>query len=384
MFLKLEKEDYYKVKKLYSHMNYYLEIISTIEKKSGLIFVDDEKNPQTACIYNNQHNFYITGKATNKTFNENLSKYILNDICSSMVETDCLDFYIHFSDMDSWEEEIKNIFGQHYVSRINWRYYQFDTERSNIKVELPEGYLLKKIDAELLNRKDLKNIEKIIEWTSTEGWLNQEDFLNNGFGFCIITGQNIVSWCLADYVISNRCEIGIETDEDYRRKGFASIVVSACVKHCLSIGIDHIGWRCFESNIGSRKTAEKVGFKLLKNFAPFFGWFNSFDNYLVHAYDNYCNANYKQSSKLYEKAFELIEINSEKVNISRICNNNNKFWFYFNAARAYAHCNNIDLSISKLRQSFKTGLSKDMVLQDNTFKILNDITEFTELINKNR
>ncbi|WP_242942304.1 GNAT family N-acetyltransferase [Hathewaya proteolytica] len=230
----------------------------------------------------------------------------------------------------------------------------------------------------------MKNMEDIIQWTSTESWISKDDFLKNGFGFCIVNGNDIVSWCISDYVMGNKCEIGIETDEGYRKNGFATIVVSVCIKYCMENNIDHIWWHCFESNIGSQKTAEKVGFKLCKEYKPLFGWYNSFDNFLVHAYDYYTNKHYAEASKLYEKAFRLLESNNKESKISNICNENNKYWFYFNAARANAYINNIDLAYDKLKKSIERGLSdKNMIINDDAFKKLINLNDFCELMHIN-
>lgn len=380
MFIKLKSNDYYKVAKLFNR-NFSLEIASIIKKKCGQIFVDNELNPQTACIFNNYHNFYIAGKTNNPSYNNDFSNHLLNSISPTMRKSNCLDFYIHYGDLNEWSELLENILKKHHVNKINWRYYVYNKMKTDLNIELPSGYILKKIDAELLKQADLKNINKINTWLS-ETWLNQQDFLLNGFGFCIINDNCIVSWCLADFVIKNKCEIGIETDEDYRQKGFATKTLLACVKYCLSIGINYIGWRCLESNIGSQKTAEKVGFRLAKNYSVIFGWYNRFDNYLVHAYSYYCKQNYLQASLLYEKAFELMALNKEEVHISQICNSKNKFWFYFNAARVYAQLGNIEASVSKLKLSFKMGLSKNMFIKEKSFKVLNNHKELTKLLNE--
>lgn len=383
MFYKLKHDNYRCVQELFENMDYNLEIESIIERQNGQIFVDSEKIPQTACILNNQRNhYYVAGKANNKEFNNAFTKYILDYIFPTMKETDILDFVISCND-NYWEEEISYMFKQHCVNKVDRRYYTFDIEKANLNTNLPEGYILKRIDKDLLKRSDLKNINEIIRWTSTEAWVGQEDFLHNGFGFCILKGECIVSWCMADYVIGNRCEIGIETDEEFRRKGLATIVVSACIKFCLSNGINHIGWHCFETNIGSIKTAEKVGFRMYKKYAPVFVWFNRFDNSLVQAYICYTNKNYLISAELYENAFRLLDVESEEVKRSRIYNEMDGYWFYFNAARAYAYIGNINLSLDRLRQSIELGLSdKEMLINEDAFKILENLQEFDELLNK--
>ena len=62
-------------------------------------------------------------------------------------------------------------------------------------------------------------------------------------------------------VSGDRCEIGIHTDERYRRQGFAALTAAAMVQYCLSDGMTHIGWHCHTHNQASAATAEKVGFE---------------------------------------------------------------------------------------------------------------------------
>jgi len=79
-------------------------------------------------------------------------------------------------------------------------------------------------------------------------------------GAGLLHETTIASMCLMDCRTENWCEIGIRTDETYRRQGLAALAVAGLVEHCLDRGINQIGWHCLRNNVGSRRTAEKVGF----------------------------------------------------------------------------------------------------------------------------
>lgn len=130
---------------------------------------------------------------------------------------------------------------------------------------MPEGFELRQLDAALFARTDLTNHQRIVDW-ATANWGSVEQFLAHGFGFVLVHEQTIASWTLADCIIGERCEIGIHTDPNYRRRGLATIVVAANVAHALSHGLRMVGWQCSEDNLGSQGVAEKVGFRLTQQF----------------------------------------------------------------------------------------------------------------------
>ncbi|MCC6442597.1 MAG: GNAT family N-acetyltransferase [Armatimonadetes bacterium] len=123
---------------------------------------------------------------------------------------------------------------------------------------LPEGFRLVPIDRDLLADSGRPNHGPVAEWVS--GWGSENRFLERGFGFCVLAGETIASWCIADNVCGEQCEIGIHTDMRYRRRGLAAAAVAAALEHCLRCGLTDIGWHCLASNTGSQAVARKSGF----------------------------------------------------------------------------------------------------------------------------
>ena len=50
-------------------------------------------------------------------------------------------------------------------------------------------------------------------------------------------------------------------NQGFQRKGYATIVASAMIEECLKRNFT-IHWHCWKTNIGSIKTALKIGFEL--------------------------------------------------------------------------------------------------------------------------
>lgn len=132
---------------------------------------------------------------------------------------------------------------------------------------LPAGFTLAAIDADFLQRTDLHHHAHIRGML--EGWHSPAYFLEYGFGFCVLHGDTIVSRCVADCVVDTRCEVGVSTYPGYRGRGLAAAAVAATVAHCLAQGFTHIGWHCLRSNTGSRKLAEKIGFRVVTEYAAY-------------------------------------------------------------------------------------------------------------------
>lgn len=102
-------------------------------------------------------------------------------------------------------------------------------------------------------------------------WGTPEDFFTRGFGFVTeaLETHTIVSWSLCDCIGDNACEIGIQTDPDYRQRGLAALTAAAAVDHALAQGLSSVGWHCRADNIGSQRTASRVGFTLERDYVSF-------------------------------------------------------------------------------------------------------------------
>jgi len=81
-------------------------------------------------------------------------------------------------------------------------------------------------------------------------WSSRQAFLEQGAGFCLFRGEEMVSHCISVLAGAGELEIGIGTERPYPRRGFALLTASAFVEHRLARGLAPI-WGCFPQNVPS-------------------------------------------------------------------------------------------------------------------------------------
>lgn len=131
---------------------------------------------------------------------------------------------------------------------------------------LPDGYSIHRMDKTLL--------ENSPHYDGTiSRYSSIENFLEKGIAVCILHGDKTVTEAYADMEIMGVREIGITTQEPYRKQGFATIVCAHLIKLCEESG-SRVYWDCAKFNAGSVALAHKLGFqnqrayKLLAWFKP--------------------------------------------------------------------------------------------------------------------
>jgi RimJ/RimL family protein N-acetyltransferase len=131
---------------------------------------------------------------------------------------------------------------------------------------LPEGYSIHRMDQMLL--------EHSPHYDGTiSRYKSIENFLASGIAVCIMHGHEIVCEAYADMDIMGMRELGITTQEAYRRQGLATIACAHLIKLCEGSGSSTY-WDCAKFNLSSVALARKLGFqnkrayKLLAWFKP--------------------------------------------------------------------------------------------------------------------
>ena len=91
-------------------------------------------------------------------------------------------------------------------------------------------------------------------------WNNADDFCNQGIGFSLLIGDQPVSTAYSAYLHHRQLELGIETTEAYRGKGYALLTCAALIDYCLENDLEPV-WSCRLENTGSYLLAQKLGFE---------------------------------------------------------------------------------------------------------------------------
>jgi hypothetical protein len=93
-------------------------------------------------------------------------------------------------------------------------------------------------------------------------WSSYSDFAAQGAGFCVLRGQVILSSCFTAFVQGNWFEIGIESNPQFRTRGYAALAARTFIDYCLQNQREPV-WSCRQENVGSYKLALKLGFELV-------------------------------------------------------------------------------------------------------------------------
>ena len=238
--------DYRKIKHLRDHIIiekvYPLSILEGIQK--GEIFVDDDKAPNVALVWHYCGFANILGNYDEKFIEEtmNLMQNPPDGHSGRMAlqtEDDC---------------RLEKMIQRTPTVAKHERYiFEFAGKKDNPPHTL--GAKLKEISHD--NYELMKG--KIIPSFS---WPNQEEFIENGFGYCLVEEGKMLACAFASGVSKEYVDIGVETAEECRGKGYGRIVAAEMVKEILSRGKTPV-WGCDIRNEASTRLACSVGFEIV-------------------------------------------------------------------------------------------------------------------------
>ena len=237
--IKLPMSDFFKVKSLIKSKNE-ISIFSVIDgDMPGEIFANNLENPTAALV---------------KTCECNLVAGIVDDEFISDISSE-IDFWDSLTpDSQDWFGKILLLHKNKFIRPFKRRHYVLN-EASFIKREnsLPDGFVLEKIDFDMLRNSTYENVEQILDWAAD--WGSETTFMEKGAGFYIRNSESIVSWSLSDCCYADQITIGVKTTECCRKQGFGIRVVSETANECFVKGYKIINWLCVDSNRGSISVA---------------------------------------------------------------------------------------------------------------------------------
>lgn len=285
MIHELTVGDYPRVRALVAGLTYHLSIQAVIEGTvAGRIWVDDGLDPQATFILTPEGQ-YLAGASDTPAFVQALAELLLTMPTVNVTYSP-----------DTWESMFPALLPGKFARPSARHYYALrHFLLPDWRTRIPPGYEMVRVDQAFLARQDLVQLddvrERITEW---------KNFARDGFGFCLIHHDTIVSHCIADCVSGSACELGITTHRDYRRRGLGALTTAATVEYCLDHHLSTIGWHCWANNRGSQRVAEKVGF-------GFVGSYRHYANSMVAENpDDLTPAEWHAQGEFFERAFEIL------------------------------------------------------------------------------
>lgn len=233
----------------------------------GEVWVDSLVNPSTCYIRHPYGMSLLFGKTTNHLFNQHLKVYLQNKAGKRRkVE------WLQVFPLNEWTDVLQNLLGDALdehpqdgciderkilcYQRLNFQFSQerYDAQKPKYFIS---GCRIEKTSKELFERMNGSVVPKYF-------WNSVEDFEVKGIGFSAMNSeQELLATAFSSFIIGNQLELGIETHENHRGKGYAYAVSACLIDFCLEHAFEPV-WACSSINMGSRKLAEKLGFHVVK------------------------------------------------------------------------------------------------------------------------
>jgi RimJ/RimL family protein N-acetyltransferase len=261
VFCELTPEAFSSARPLFRGLEYHMMSAASISgRRRARIFADDTARPGAAFIFTPQIWGYLAGKPGGGDFADRLgeeifAKHILGKAVTALFVA---------TDPDDWWEQLVRVLGPFVPIPASRLYYVCTRPSFDWREIIPEGFSVERVTEEMMSHPDFELPHDAMAWIKE--WGGPAAFLEGGFGFVAWEGDRPVSWSFADAVIGQRCEIGIYTEEGYRKRGLGAATSGAAVEYAFSTGIKQVGWHCAAENEASMRTAERVGFRLEREY----------------------------------------------------------------------------------------------------------------------
>lgn len=249
---------------------------AVIDKKvDGNIYVDKTENPTTFYISHPYGMSLLFGETENESFNSELVDYALN---TNRIRNR-YEWLQTFP--KKWNNKFSELLGEKLVktignkniekknavlenTRVNFRFNKEKYLSSRRNFTNP-GYSILPTDEKLYEQMQGSVVPRYF-------WKNAKQFCEIGTGFSLILENKVVSTAYSAFVHEDKLEIGIETTEEARGKGFAVLTCSSLIDYCLETGYEPV-WSCRFENTPSYKLAQRLGFEPIL-YIPFYRLLN--------------------------------------------------------------------------------------------------------------
>lgn len=222
----------------------------------GRVFVDRRTDPQIALVWTRWGFAYLAGGPVDASFTIALREQVLPELIAHPNGRE--QGLLLYPSSPAWESSLAPLLAQGRPNKLYRRAFTFNPARFSDHYgwleRLPSGFHIYRIDQPLLQRTG-KHLHAEIE----SAWASTQDFLNTGFGFCLLHGDQVVSLCTSPFIAGPDVELCIRTDPHYRSKGFTTVTALAFIEHCLLNDLQP-HWECPADHVASCTLAIRLGF----------------------------------------------------------------------------------------------------------------------------
>jgi len=244
-------ENFYDIFKELGSYTFFLSALDGLV--DGILYADSDTSPSYAVMLTADLN-YITGNINSGEFAEGILEVTKSDTFPS---------HSGFIFESSKVDKVKEIFIDQtyaFVKRYNYQINKDDLVR--MSPNFGDLKLVKATSENIKSLSHLKNYQDFYEET-LHYWNEYPNHSRIRFANVLVNEGDIASYCYicGESISENSAELGIESFEGYQRNGYAEKLCRITAEELFDLDFDLLNWHCHASNIGSNKTAQKLGFK---------------------------------------------------------------------------------------------------------------------------
>ena len=226
------------------------------------VYVDDASSPKAGVMVFNSR-ILCGGAGAKSGLVRVLSDWFTAGLIPAHLNAGNDAFLICYSG-DEWKTLLEEMFKPYKIFHRERQYYEINDFQPAPSAALPEGYSIQMITHEFLSS-GVKGLDALREEMCSER-LSVDDFLEHSFGVCPVYDREIAGWCMSEYNVDRRCEIGIATLEKHQQKGIATLATRHFLTEACHRGYTRVGWDCWKGNIASSAAARKAGLRLVEEY----------------------------------------------------------------------------------------------------------------------
>jgi GNAT superfamily N-acetyltransferase len=366
----LKFQEFERVRPLFKGFDYSLSIRAVLDGSNpGRIFVDNSTKPRLAFALTIE-GYLLAGDHYDPALRKALKQFFQDSLFTGQVYLDDNESQTLAVHPSAWVDYLPELIPTHEVE-ASPRYQYLCTELDYAwRDRLPDGYTVHQIDRTFLDDNLFADPDGLIELEMIRiAWGDVDNYLEHGAGFIVEHGGAVVSFCTADCRSGDQIDIGVETSPSHRRKGLATIVTAATVEYCFQKGYRKVGWHCNQINVGSWKTAEKVGFKRQTEYTYYYYMTDPLDHLAELGWHYYQRGDYEKTRQYYERLFAARRDNPD--------------YYYYLAASAWGELMNVEKATQYLLSAAEQGwFDLEHIKNDEDFRFLHGTSAWESILDR--
>ena len=236
----------------------------------GAFWMDDPAQPSIGLLWDFTDGVYLVSKEYSESFHQTIQNLFQKEIIPETEKRTESPIFVLYAYPSQWSEHIPSLFPSGWtISPETACFYERPIslpDPMNSSHSLPVPFIGQPIDSKLFTYSHLKYLPDLLEEIESD-WGSLEKFLSGRYGYCVIDekANSLASWGIIGNITRSCAELGIDTMEEYRRKGFATFVTNQMISISSRKKLTP-HWYCFQNNTASVKLAEKLGFQMIQDF----------------------------------------------------------------------------------------------------------------------